>query len=185
MRHGEPMTNLDKLKKQRVSPRELGVIIEDYSKVELNSNILPPTSSIKIAQQIKHIYHSDMARAISSVALLGVTDKAYMDAQFRESDMPYTHWQKPTLNLFTWAIIFRVAWLFGFSRNGEPIKHAKKRAFKAANILSLAAHEHGSTMLLGHGIMNRLIAKKLTQAGWKMRTPHADNHWQFSVFEKN
>jgi hypothetical protein len=62
----------------------------------------------------------------------------------------------PTL----WAAFFRVMWLLGISRNAEPLEVAKHRAFQAARILVAYAKEsNGPVLLMGHGVMNRLIAK--------------------------
>lgn len=89
----------------------------------------------------------------------------------------------PKLNFLCWAMIFRLCWLFGFAKNGEPIHEAKERARLGANYLSALANQHESVFLLGHGIMNRLIAKQLKSQGWKQTESTGESYWSYSVFE--
>jgi broad specificity phosphatase PhoE len=71
--------------------------------------------------------------------------------------------ERPRFSPFTWAFFLRIAWLCGFSGGVESAR-AKVRANTAAQRLQLIANE-GPVLLLGHGFMNRLIAKQLESAG--------------------
>jgi hypothetical protein len=39
-------------------------------------------------------------------------------------------------------------------------------------------------MLIGHGIINRLLAKKLRSSGWKGPKNPGNNYWEYAVYEK-
>ncbi|WMP19050.1 hypothetical protein [Thiothrix lacustris] len=45
------------------------------------------------------------------------------------------------------------------------------------------AEEYGSVLLVGHGIMNRLLAKELHKQGWQVELSPSSKHWAFGVYE--
>ena len=183
MRHGQPLIDLESMKKNKISPDLLGEIVNEYELGEINRSITPPEGSLKIGKSCNHVISSDLPRAIDSIAMLGLESKNTSHQCFRESGLPYLAWQKPKLSFFTWAIIFRVAWLFGFSNNGESIKKAKGRAVIGAAKLHKLAHENDSVFLLGHGIINRLLAKQLKTLGWKKVENTGEKYWSYTVYE--
>ena len=75
----------------------------------------------------------------------------------------------------------RLLWLFGFSRNGESLMKARKRAGEAAMTL---AEEHHDILLVGHGLMNLLIARALKKADWIGPSRPGPGHWGYGVYEK-
>ncbi|WP_145997836.1 hypothetical protein [Vibrio sp. vnigr-6D03] len=183
MRHGQPELDLHSLKSQRFSSHDLGSLVLEYESSDLNFSTLPSEQAIKAAQGCNIAVSSQLPRAISSVRMLGVEEVHHVQKCFRESDLPYLNWQTPKLNFLCWAVIFRLCWLFGFAKNGEPIHEAKERARLGANYLSALANQHESVFLLGHGIMNRLIAKQLKSQGWKQTESTGESYWSYSVFE--
>ncbi len=70
------------------------------------------------------------------------------------------------LNFFTWCILYRLAWLIGFSKNSETLKSTKKRAKESALYLNELMTKQSSLCLIAHGIINKLIAKNLVKTGW-------------------
>ncbi|MDP2573465.1 hypothetical protein Q8W40_14830 [Vibrio penaeicida] len=183
MRHGQPELDLHSLKSQRFSSHDLGSLVLEYESSDLNFSTLPSEQAIKAAQGCNIAVSSQLPRAVSSVRMLGVEEVHHVQKCFRESDLPYLNWQTPKLNFLCWAVIFRLCWLFGFAKNGEPIHEAKERARLEANYLSALANQHESVFLLGHGIMNRLIAKQLKSQGWKQTESTGESYWSYSVFE--
>lgn len=70
------------------------------------------------------------------------------------------------------------------SKETESLSSAKKLARRAADILINHAKEHdGPVLLIGHGIMNQLIAKELTSLGWKEHTRAGKGYWSAGVFQ--
>ncbi len=183
MRHGQPEIDLDLVKKQKMTPRYLGEIVTQYELTGLNCSQTPPTDSKVIAEGCNVSLSSNLPRAIASVQLLGLSEKNLTDECFSESRLPYLNWNKPSLSFFTWAILFRIAWLFGFSKNGESIRLARKRAKIGAAKLHDLAHSHNSVLLLGHGIMNRLLVKELKSQGWAEKKNTGEKYWSYIVFE--
>jgi len=184
MRHGEPKLNLDLLKQQRFSSKELGQLIKQYETSPLKPNNKPPIDATNIANTADHFFCSDLVRAIESTQRLAGDKKIIQNPCFRESDLPYFDGQHLKLSFMNWAIILRVLWFLGFSNNGEPIKQAKVRAKTSAAELVASTALHNTVLLLGHGIMNRLIAKELKSQGWQLSNKTGISYWSFMVFEK-
>ncbi len=183
MRHGQPVVNLESIKRDRLSPRCLGKVVDEYESTGLNLGKTPPGESMKMASDCKVVISSDLPRALDSIQMLGVEKKASSDPCFRESSLPYLNWEKPHFSVFTWCIIFRIAWLFGFATNGEPIKLAKQRANIGFAKLHDLAHSNDSVLLLGHGIMNRLVAKEMKAQGWVKKETTGEGYWSYTVFK--
>lgn len=74
-------------------------------------------------------------------------------------------------------------WLCGFSRNVEPLGIAKQRAVQAVDILVTSVKaSNGPVLLMGHGVMNRLIAKELISQGWKERRRQGNGYWNAAIY---
>ncbi|MEO7580899.1 MAG: hypothetical protein ABIT83_25120, partial [Massilia sp.] len=71
----------------------------------------------------------------------------------------------------------RLLWAAGFSAGIESLVHARVRARGAAQALAALAAD-GPVLLLGHGIMNRLIARELTTLGWMASERQGKGYWQ-------
>ncbi len=182
MRHGQPTTDLNALKSKRLSPHDIGKIVNAYELVNLNTENIPPKKSKDIASQCNLALSSDLPRAIESLIMLEKTAYTH-DKVFRESALPYVNWHHPKSSFFTWSIIFRILWLCGFAKNGESIQVAKQRAQVGAEQLHELACKHDSVLLLGHGIINRLLAKKLKNKGWRQIAHTGENYWSYKIFE--
>ncbi|MCL7708677.1 histidine phosphatase family protein, partial [Enterobacter kobei] len=69
-------------------------------------------------------------------------------------------------------------WLCGLSGNAETLHAAKARAATAAeNLATLASNKEGPVLLMGHGIMNRLIARRLLRQGWCEIRKSEEDYW--------
>ena len=101
---------------------------------------------------------------------------------FCEVVLPLPNRHFPRLPFGLWCVVFRLAWFCGFLDNAEPFAQATERARNAAERLIELARENGSVFLVGHGIMNLLIARKLAALGWVGPMRPAAKHWQFSVY---
>jgi len=71
----------------------------------------------------------------------------------------------------------------GYSANGETIKEAKCRAERGAELLENLAKKQGSVLLVGHGFLNRFIAKRLISNGWKGPSTPGRKYWAYGVYE--
>jgi broad specificity phosphatase PhoE len=175
MRHGKPLLT----QTGWIAPVEMERWIEHYNLSEVEADGMPITS-LKLANSAACIVASTASRALSSVQALGHT-ASISDAAFCEAQLPFALWRFPRLSPFAWAAFFRLLWLFGYSRGSDSIQITKVRAKAAAQkLISLA--ENGPVLLVGHGIMNRLIAKELIALGWVGPTKQQSNYWSASVY---
>jgi broad specificity phosphatase PhoE len=89
------------------------------------------------------------------------------------------------LSPFSWALVFRLLWLSGLAKEPESYTQAKERAHQAADQLAaLAGRTPESVLLLGHGFMNRLIARQLQGGGWAETGNSGSGYWSVAVYEK-
>ena len=184
MRHGRPLLHLEAIKNQRKSPAETGEVIRNYEFSELAPQQKIPIASMDIAHACAVSFSSSMHRAIGSVQMLGLANDVVIHACFAESAHPYLNWRWPKLRFFTWCILFRVAWLMGFAKNGEAISIARDRAQQSAGKLQQAAQKEQTVLLLGHGIMNHLIVAQLKKLGWQKTLSTDRDYWSYTVLEK-
>lgn len=175
MRHGKPLLT----QTGWIAPVEMEGWIEHYNLSEVEADGMPITS-LKLANSAACIVASTASRSLSSVQALGHT-ASIADAAFCEAQLPFALWRFPRLSPFVWAAFFRLLWFFGYSRGADSIQVTKTRAKAAAQKLIPLA-EKGSVLLVGHGIMNRLIAKELIALGWSGSTKQQSNHWSASVY---
>ena len=71
------------------------------------------------------------------------------------------------------------------NKNGQSIKQAKNRAKYASKKLIELAEEHEKVILIGHGLMNRLIAKQLNYKNWKGPVSPGKRYWEFGIYTNN
>ena len=88
-------------------------------------------------------------------------------------------------SLKVWAPILRVAWLFGYKNNSESFAEAKQRAELGADMLIEFAKENKTVLLIGHGIMNRLIAKAFIKRGAVQKEQTGDGNLAYRILEMN
>lgn len=141
-----------------------------------------PAASLQLATRARVIVSSTAPRALSSLQALGL-EPSHVDALFCEAQLPYGQWRLPRLSPSTWAFILRLLWLCGYSRDVETVSAARLRASMAAQrLLSLASE--GPVLLLGHGLMNRMIARQLMAHGWTRRSHNGSHYWSAVVLAK-
>ncbi len=175
MRHGQP----DLVMAGKVSALSMKRWIEQYDLCEINNQPAPEVC-VALAASAKVIVSSTAPRALTSVRALGF-QPILVDAVYCEAQLPYGRWTLPCLSPFTWAFILRILWLCGFSGQVESARKAKMRAHTAAQRLQSLADE-GPVLLLGHGIMNRMIAKQLEAAGWIRQQRNGNSYWSSTAY---
>ncbi len=181
MRHGRPEMDLDMLKKTKMSSEAVGNIVVEYEDVSLATDSFPTSAALNIASQCNASVSSDLTRAIESSQRLNVGDDHATMSIFQESTMPYFEWKKPNLPFFTWALTYRLLWLLGFAKNGESIRIAKQRARECADYIESRSAECGTLLVVGHGIINRLIMTELKKRKWTLSESNGDDYWSYRV----
>ncbi|EAA9297830.1 histidine phosphatase family protein [Salmonella enterica subsp. enterica] len=177
MRHGKPNFSGS----SRVTSLEMNEWISHYDLSDTGSD-MPPQSSKALASSALHIISSPLPRALSSLNALG-READLIDEVFREAGLPIFRIPAFRLSPIFWAFLFRVMWLCGISPNVESLRIAKQRAVEAADILVKSAKvSSGPVLLMGHGVMNRLIAKELISMGWKECRRQGNGYWNAAIY---
>lgn len=177
LRHGRPSFKLKGL----VRAKDLGEIARSYDLAGIVD--VPPDEAGDLFESNCFVVCSHLERSVQSAKALGCTRIHHQDMLFGETAIPHFHGGSITLPIGVWVVVLRVLWLFGLSRNGESLVNARRRAAKAAERLAEFAVEHGAVLLVGHGFMNRLIARELKRRGWAGPSKPGKAYWSYAVYE--
>lgn len=177
LRHGKPDVSLKGL----LNAVEIKQLVAAYQLSTIQD--APPKY---LYEQFNNYYVvcSDLPRSLKSANKIGFSQADYKDGLFSEADLPHFDQSKLRLPVTVWVIVLRVMWIFGFKKNGESFKQAKSRAQRAAIKLIALAEEHENIILVGHGLMNRLIAKQLSRLNWRGPVSPGKKYWQFGRYKK-
>ena len=178
LRHGKP----DLAHGTSLHTREIPGFIQAYDAAGITLDQPPTEEAIEQAGACKLVVCSNLFRSTESARALGANDKLVTDADFREVGMPYPLWPPLRLPLNLWATVLRLIQLAGYQRNGESISGARLRVRAASKKLVASATEHGSVLLVGHGYMNRFLARELLKRGWVGPKTPGHEFWQCSTY---
>jgi broad specificity phosphatase PhoE len=162
VRHGRPSCD----ERSRIRGRDYPTWVRNYSAAPLDLAVMPPGELVSYAANAGCVITSSISRARASAALLAPDRPILAEPLFDEAAMPHDIGLDVALSPGVWDFWARVAWFFGRSRGGESLGQALTRARAATQRLAELAHEHGSVMLVGHGMMNALIRHQLRRTGW-------------------
>ncbi|HEY3219901.1 MAG TPA: histidine phosphatase family protein [Gemmatimonadales bacterium] len=150
----------------------------------LDSSPRPSAELEQLIRMAKCLVTSPLRRSRDSVDLLAPSTAPLIDPCFREAELPCAIRSRLRLRPELWAWLARSAWFCGWSTGVESFTAARARASQAAMVLASHAKACGAVVLMGHGLMNILIARQLRRAGWTgPRFPRA-RHWAFAVYER-
>lgn len=176
MRHGKP----DHPVSGRFSASALADWCEGYDLADICDS--PPARSMAIARKAHIIASSPLPRARSSLARLGLQPHD-VDDLFSEVAMPMLPFERLHLPLTVWLALLRLLWLCGYAGHVESVKHARARASQAADKL-VALSNQGTVLLVGHGIMNKIIARELRKRGWQAEKHASSRHWSSAIYHR-
>jgi broad specificity phosphatase PhoE len=176
IRHGKPRFEL----KGKAKARDIGGIISWYDLSEIMDQ--PPENAKQRASACHVAVCSDLIRSLESANALGFSDIALSDPVFREIAAPHFKTGSLTMSVDAWGILLRCMSTMGFSRNGESLSMAKRRAQVAASTLIDMAHEHQSILLVGHGFVNYFIAQELLARNWVGPSKPGGGYWEYGVY---
>lgn len=178
LRHGEPELEL----KGFISAKEFKNLVKQYNDAGIRDE---PPEKLKKYFKSYYVICSNLERSIQSAIKLDINRINLTDNLFKEADIPHYDRGFIKLPVGIWLIFFRIMCLFGFSQNGESFIQAKKRAVNAVKMLTALAEENEKLIIIGHGLMNRLIAKQLITEGWKGPVSPGKKYWQFGQYNKS
>jgi broad specificity phosphatase PhoE len=127
---------------------------------------------------------SPLRRSLESARLLAASASLVTDARVREAELPSAFPSNVRLVPDVWAALARSAWFCGWSNGRESFTAARHRAREAARMLIARADAAGPVAVVGHGMMNILIARELRASGWHGPRIPSPWHWSFGVFRR-
>ncbi|WP_342754809.1 histidine phosphatase family protein [Pantoea sp. MBD-2R] len=148
----------------------------DMSRVE----DAPPDRCRQVVSTADYIITSPLLRARSSLAKLD-REPASIDELFSEVSLPVMRLGYPHLPAAFWLTVLRTLWLCGYAGSVESFQQAERRAALAATTL-IEHSSKGNVLLVGHGIMNKLIARELRKAGWLAEKHASSRHWSTAIY---
>jgi broad specificity phosphatase PhoE len=180
VRHGRPLVDAPR----RIGATGLSTWIEAYDRAGIDPRLPPPPRARTLARVSDRILSSDLPRSRDSARLLAEGRPVESLRLFREAGLPALPVSGLDLPPQLWALVARVGWLLGWSRSTESAALARERAAAAAEHLCAVAERHGSVLLLGHGIINTLIARQLRAAGWRGPALPLGTYWTSAVYRR-
>lgn len=179
VRHGKP-----KVESSRVTAEHLDSWIGAYDRAGIDPALPPPPRVREIAAAAAYALSSDLPRSVESLRALAPQRPAPGERIFREAGLPRLPSTPVRLDPQLWALLARIGWFLGWSRATESAASARRRARAASQQLSALAADHGSVMLVGHGIFNGLIAWELRAKGWRGPIWPTGGYWSAAVYRK-
>ena len=102
---------------------------------------------------------------------------------FNEAELPYSDLTTFKMPAKIWTIFFRIVWLFGYSNHSKSYKEAKIRAEISAEKLIDFTNQHKNILLVGHGVMNRLIVKALQKRGLEVKEKTGSGNLGYTILK--
>lgn len=175
LRHGKPNVEL----KGNLNAEEFKQLAVEYMQSGIQD--IPP-EQLKKCFNYHYVVCSNLLRSTDSAEKLNLKNTHVSDALFRETDIPHFNKSIFSLPVVVWLIVLRAMWLFGFSKNGEPFSQAKIRSKHAAEKLILLTQEKEKIIVVGHGLINRLIGSQLEKEGWQASQRMGKSYWEFRKY---
>jgi broad specificity phosphatase PhoE len=179
-RHGRPAWDF----RTQIPGHALAEWLRGESEAPLDASSHPSAELERLSREATCLVTSPLRRSRDSARLLAPTTVPRVDECFREAELPSAIPSGLRLRPKLWAALARAAWFCGWSAGVESFRAARERAAKAASVLTGHADEGGVVVLVGHGLMNFLIARRLRAAGWRGPRLPSTKHWTFGVYER-
>ena len=183
-RHGVPDTG----NWEKILSKEMPKWIKVYNEAGVKEDYSPCSHSVSHVKN-SFVVCSTLQRSRHSAKLLQVNNaKSY--SLFCEVELPVINIPFVKFTPHVWSMIFRVFWFVGISKKTESKAQIAKRVSLACKTLEELAQKHTQVHLVGHGIMNRLIAQQLLKSGWKSeevpegKKYYGFSYWEYSEFRK-
>ena len=144
----------------------------------------------RLSRAAQCLITSPLRRSRDSAHLLAPSTAPLIDPCFREAELPSTFRSGVRLPPWIWAGLARLGWFCGWPAGVESFRDARERAANAASFLTAHAEARGggggdgAVVLVGHGLMNILIAQRLRSGGWHGPRWPSPRHWSFGVYER-
>jgi len=172
--------------------RQLAQVLKSYDETGIATDSRPPLQVVTDARAAAVVVCSPLQRSLESASRLfeGSTCTKFrqvkVDEAFREVDLPAppgVGWRL-TLYPMLWVMVLRILWLLRLHGGSvESPRGVWRRAHEAARRLVPLAQIHGHVVLVGHSLLNYLIAWVLVRQGWQGK-PCFQGYWESISFNK-
>jgi broad specificity phosphatase PhoE len=176
MRHGEPTSRYSAW----IAGREFGAWVRSFDQGGIKEAMLIPDEVRQLASTIGLVISSDLLRATQSAARLA--RKTVIDPDLREAGLVESFRTSLRAPVSLWLAAARLAWRLDVTSSQEPIAAARARAQRVTdNVISLA-REYRSVLVVGHGVFNSLIARRLRALGWSGPLVPPSRYWSVATY---
>ena len=179
-RHGKPAWD----HKTPIPGFSLATWVQGRDQAPLDPSFLPPAALAQLAGASRVIAASPLRRSLESAQVLAPGITPDVRPLFREVYLPTAIRSGLRLPPKLWSSLARGAWYLGWSPQVESLAGARVRASTAATILAALALAEDSVLLVGHGLMNGFIGRRLRRAGWSGPPVGTRRLWAFSVYRR-
>lgn len=169
-----------------LNAREFARWVDAYNEAGLHPDSLPTETAVQAARGVGQVVCSSLPRSRESAKALGVSP-VLAHGVFNEAGLPVAsrHFLRFIhLPVQVWAVLFRLMWLAGYSKNSESLAEAKHRGLSAVKQLEQVAQLHDSVLFVGHGVYNQILARALIKRGWRGPKSPGRRHWDFSEYHR-
>lgn len=179
-RHGKP----DWDEKTPIPGHALAGWVRGRDAAPIDPATLPPAELVQIARSSRVLAASPLRRSLESAEAVAPGVVPRIEPLFQEVFLPTDIRAGLRLRPQVWTSIARSAWYGGWSPGVESFTEARHRAAWAADVLVDLALTQESVLLVGHGIMNGLIGRRLRHAGWSGPRFRPRRLWAFAVYQQ-
>jgi broad specificity phosphatase PhoE len=182
-RHGKPVWD----EKTPIAGSELAEWVRGRDAAPIDPSDPPPSAELlRIARSCRLLTTSQLRRSIESAKVVAAPHLTpQVNPVFQEVSTPTEIHSGLRMPPKAWKAVARSAWYSGWSPGVESFAEARRRARLAAMILIELASAHQSVLLVGHGIFNGLIGRRLRRAGWRGPRLRPRRLWAFAVYERD
>ena len=170
LRHGKPDFSVHWLNPKEGVKHSLNL----YATSRVTTAV--PDELSTLSSSVDTCVTSELIRTIDSAKLLGfkVTTAS---ALFNESELPFPNRLLFPLSWKLFLVLYRLLWFFGCSQNCPGKLKDKERARLGSVHLANLAANNEVVLLIGHGIINRLICSELQKSGWSIDDKSGLSYW--------
>jgi len=176
VRHGKVKVNIPS-----IYSKQMKEFIETYNQAPIEFYTISNELQ-SIIDNADIVLSSELSRTKETLKYLG-REAQESDALFNEAALPYMNGNIVKLPATLWAVIFRIMWILGYSKHSESYKEAKIRAREATDKLIEYAKRNKKVVLLGHGVMNKLISKELIHRGVTLLEKTGSGNLGYTIFQ--
>lgn len=146
---------------------------------------IPATPERMLLEEAQVLVSSDVRRAVESADRLDAPAERIVSPLFREADLSARIGLGVRFPPPVWEFLVRGLWRLGVSPTVASRREALGRARQAAQTLATLTAKHGSVAVIGHGVMNALIARQLRRSGWTGPERPGRRYWACARYERN